>query len=132
MGKIVSFAVCDETRNAAARARTGYFVCRQRPTASFQKTYLDGAADLAIEIISPESIGRDRGEKFVEYEAAGIREYWLIDPERRQAEFYRLEFRRILSTDFHARRRFSIGSFARIFSCASNGFGRKLCRRFTP
>jgi len=56
----------------------------------FKKTYLDGAADLAIEIISPESVGRDRGEKFVEYEAAGIREYWLIDPERRQVEFYRL------------------------------------------
>ena len=57
----------------------------------FKKTFLDGAADLAIEIISPESVGRDRGEKFVEYEAAGIREYWLIDPERKQAEFYRLE-----------------------------------------
>jgi len=56
----------------------------------FKKTYLDGAADLAVEIISPESIGRDRGDKFVEYEAAGIKEYWLIDPERRQAEFYRL------------------------------------------
>jgi len=56
----------------------------------FKKTYLDGAADLAVEIISPESIGRDRGEKFVEYEAAKIREYWLIDPERKQAEFYRL------------------------------------------
>ncbi len=56
----------------------------------FKKTYLDGAADLAIEIISPESVGRDRGEKFVEYEAAGIREYWLFDPERKQTEFYRL------------------------------------------
>ena len=28
----------------------------------FKKTYLDGAADLAVEIISPESIGRDRGK----------------------------------------------------------------------
>jgi Uma2 family endonuclease len=65
------------------------FVSKERKHL-FKKTYLDGAADLAIEIISPESIGRDRGEKFVEYEAAGIREYWLIDPERRQAEFYRL------------------------------------------
>ena len=51
-------------------------------------TYLDGPADMVIEIISPESIGRDRGEKFVEYEAAGIREYWIIDPQRKQAEFY--------------------------------------------
>ena len=56
----------------------------------FKKTYLDGAADLAVEIISPESIGRDRGEKFIEYEAAGIREYWIIDPDRKMTEFYRL------------------------------------------
>ena len=43
-----------------------------------------------IEIVSPESVGRDRGDKFVEYEAAGVREYWLIDPEREQAGFYHL------------------------------------------
>jgi len=53
-------------------------------------TYLDGPADIVIEIISPESIGRDRGDKFVEYESAGIPEYWLIDPIRQQVEFYRL------------------------------------------
>ncbi len=58
--------------------------------ARLKQTFLDGAADLAVEIISPESIGRDRGEKFVEYEAAGVREYWLIDPDREQAEFYAL------------------------------------------
>jgi Uma2 family endonuclease len=56
-----------------------------------QPTFLDGPADLIVEIISPESIGRDRGEKFVEYEAAGIHEYWLIDPLRQQAEFYQLD-----------------------------------------
>jgi Uma2 family endonuclease len=45
-----------------------------------RKTYLDGPADLAVEIISEESIDRDRGRKFVEYEASGVQEYWLIDP----------------------------------------------------
>lgn len=50
--------------------------------------YLDGPADAVIEIVSPESIACDRGDKFVEYEAVGVREYWLIDPLRRQAEFY--------------------------------------------
>lgn len=55
-----------------------------------QESKLSEAADLVIEIVSPESVGRDRGEKFVEYEAAGVREYWLIDPDRQQAEFYQL------------------------------------------
>ncbi len=53
-------------------------------------TYLDGPADLLIEIVSPESISRDRGRKYVEYEAEGVAEYWLLDPLRRQAEFYQL------------------------------------------
>jgi Uma2 family endonuclease len=55
-----------------------------------KNTYLDGPADMVVEIISEESIGRDRGEKFVEYEAAEVLEYWLIDPIREQAEFYRI------------------------------------------
>ncbi len=53
-------------------------------------TYLDGPADLVVEIVSPESGARDRGAKFYEYERGGVREYWLIDPLRKQAEFYQL------------------------------------------
>jgi len=55
-----------------------------------KETYLDGPADLVVEIVSPESEGRDRGEKFYEYEQAGIPEYWLIDPHTKRAEFYQL------------------------------------------
>ncbi len=55
------------------------------------ETYLDGPADLVVEIVSPESAGRDRGDKFYEYRAAGIPEYWLIDPQLEQAEFYQLD-----------------------------------------
>jgi Uma2 family endonuclease len=55
-----------------------------------QPTYLDGPADIAVEIVSPDSVSRDRGDKFAEYEAAGVREYWLIDPERQEALFYAL------------------------------------------
>lgn len=60
-----------------------------------KKNRLEGPADLVVEIISPESRARDRGEKFYEYEAGGVREYWLIDPDRQQAEFYRPDERGI-------------------------------------
>ncbi|MGQ9497927.1 MAG: Uma2 family endonuclease [Desulfotomaculales bacterium] len=65
------------------------FINRER-LHHLKATYFDGAPDLVVEITSPESFARDRGEKYVEYEAAGVKEYWLIDPDRRQAEFYRL------------------------------------------
>jgi Uma2 family endonuclease len=63
------------------------FVAREH-LERLQETYLDGPADLAVEIVSPDSVGRDRGDKFYEYEAGGVPEYWLIDPQRQQAEFY--------------------------------------------
>jgi Uma2 family endonuclease len=65
------------------------FVAREH-LGRLQETYLDGPADLAVEIVSPESAGRDRGEKFYEYGQGGVSEYWLIDPQQEQAEFYRL------------------------------------------
>jgi Uma2 family endonuclease len=55
--------------------------------------YLDGPADLVVEISSPESRLRDRGEKFAEYALGGVPEYWLLDPEQRQADFYLLDAR---------------------------------------
>lgn len=50
--------------------------------------YLDGGADWIIEIASPESLLRDRGEKFAEYEASGVKEYWIIDPESKRVDFF--------------------------------------------
>jgi Uma2 family endonuclease len=65
------------------------FIAKER-LSLLKHTYLDGPADLAIEIVSPESTRRDRIEKFAEYEAAGVREYWLVDYEHQDAAFYAL------------------------------------------
>jgi Uma2 family endonuclease len=54
-------------------------------------SYLEGVADIAIEIVSPESDVRDYIDKLTEYEAAGVAEYWLIDPQRQQAIIHVLE-----------------------------------------
>lgn len=43
------------------------------------KKQLAGPADLVVEVILPESVSRDRNDKFDQYEAAGIREYWVVD-----------------------------------------------------
>jgi len=71
------------------RAPDIIFVSQER-LSQLGKTHLEGPADLVVEIISPESRGRDRGDKFYEYEQGGVREYWLVDPQRAQAEFYTL------------------------------------------
>jgi Uma2 family endonuclease len=54
-------------------------------------SYIDGPAELVIEVISLESRARDRGDKYYEYEQGGVKEYWLVDPMRRTTEFYQLD-----------------------------------------
>ena len=43
----------------------------------------NGAPDMAIEIISPSTAGRDRLIKFNKYLKAGVKEYWIVEPESR-------------------------------------------------
>ena len=53
---------------------------------------LVGPADLAIEIVTDDSVTRDRRDKYAEYETVGVPEYWILDPRsrRKRANFYRL------------------------------------------
>ena len=51
------------------------------------KRRIEGAPDLLVEILSPSTARRDRGEKLVVYAQSGVREYWIVDPEVRQIEF---------------------------------------------
>jgi Uma2 family endonuclease len=54
---------------------------------------LSGPADLVVEVISDDSVARDRADKFYEYQEAGVREYWILDsrPGRERADFYVLD-----------------------------------------
>lgn len=64
---------------------------RPESLARVRPTFSEGGADLVVEIVSLDSQARDRGDKFVEYERAGVEEYWIVDPLRRTASFYRLD-----------------------------------------
>lgn len=53
-----------------------------------EETYLDGPPDLAVEIVSAESVDRDWRDKFLEYQEAGVREYAVADPLYRRFVLY--------------------------------------------
>jgi Uma2 family endonuclease len=58
-----------------------------------QKTFFDGPPDLAIEIVSPESVERDYEKKRLVYQQAGVAEYWIIDEDLKKVTLLRLDRR---------------------------------------
>ena len=44
---------------------------------------IEGAPDLAVELLSPSTRRKDMLLKLAKYENAGVREYWIVDPEHR-------------------------------------------------
>lgn len=60
---------------------TGYVVAERTHLIG---TYLNGAPDLAIEVVSPGTRAFDNEAKFEAYAKNGVREAWFIDLERKQ------------------------------------------------
>lgn len=50
-----------------------------------------GAPDWIIEIVSPSSKPRDYMTKLCKYRAVGVREYWIVDPEKQTIMVYGFE-----------------------------------------
>jgi len=48
--------------------------------------WIEGVPDLLVEVLSPSRPGHDRKIKFDAYARAGVREYWIVDPEERIIE----------------------------------------------
>jgi Uma2 family endonuclease len=63
---------------------------------------LEGPPDLVIEILSPGTAKRDRGEKRDLYERSGVREYWIVDPDQKHVEQWVLVGERFASRGAHA------------------------------
>jgi len=58
-------------------------------------TAMIGPADICMEVVSLESVSRDHGEKYEEYEKGGVREYWIFDPIHRETRFNRLNDQKV-------------------------------------
>ena len=67
------------------------FYVSEANLSSLEEQRYNGAPDLIVEVVSPGSVREDRVRKFTEYEQAGVREYWLVDPRpnQRTVECYR-------------------------------------------
>jgi Uma2 family endonuclease len=50
-----------------------------------------GAPDLVIEVVSPTSRWMDYFRKTALYSRAGVREYWIVDPDKERTTVYRFE-----------------------------------------
>jgi Uma2 family endonuclease len=51
---------------------------------------VEGPPDLVIEVLSPSTADRDRGVKLDRYRVHGVVEYWIVDPEKRTVEVWKL------------------------------------------
>jgi Uma2 family endonuclease len=71
-----------------AREPDVFYISRNKLPQLTSKQF-EGGPDLVVEIVSRGSVREDKVDKLIEYERAGVGEYWLLDPRPRQktAEF---------------------------------------------
>ena len=60
-------------------------------TSKLDENGCHGAPDWVIEIVSPSSRSRDYIRKMLKYGTAGVREYWIVDPEKQTVTVYNFE-----------------------------------------
>jgi Uma2 family endonuclease len=85
------YAIESRPGRRAGREPDVFFILQEHRDRITSK-FFAGAPDAVFEVISEESVNRDRTEKLLEYQELGVPEYWLIDsrPGRETLECYRL------------------------------------------
>jgi Uma2 family endonuclease len=61
-----------------------------------------GAPDFVAEILSPSNTAIEMERKFELYREAGVREYWVLDPEHRTLHTYRFQGEKVSSHSYRA------------------------------
>lgn len=96
------FAVADRIGATVVDSPTDVFFAGANPVqpdillllagnpASYSTRGLEGVPDLVVEVLSPSTRGHDVLTKRALYARAGVREYWLVDPNARAVDILRL------------------------------------------
>jgi len=90
VGDVVSEGIVMQLEAQNSRREPDLMVILKNNPGKFTETAMIGPADICVEVVSPESAGRDYSNKYEEYERGKVREYWIIDPQREVASFHRL------------------------------------------
>lgn len=67
------------------------FISAERVDEIVTPRRVEGPPDLIVEILSPSNWMDDRRLKFELYEEAGVREYWIVDPDKLEIEVFVLQ-----------------------------------------
>ena len=59
-----------------------------------------GAPDWIVEVVSPTTRSMDYGRKLFKYHSAGVREYWVVDTDRRLVTVYNFERNQMVEYSF--------------------------------
>lgn len=90
LGEALGPEVCVRANSKRRRLPDVFFIAKERAD-RLLKNHFEGAPSLIVEVVSDDSVDRDWRVKYLEYERAGVDEYWVIDPLYQRVEAYALE-----------------------------------------
>ncbi len=90
LGKILHAPTDVRLGELASPVQPDILFIRQERLNIIKKDWVEGAPDLIVEILSPSNWIDDRRTKYRVYAQAGVREYWIVDPDKRQIELFAL------------------------------------------
>ena len=90
LGKVFAGPAVLRVRRNLDREPDVFFVAAERLT-NVSSQYVRAPVDFIIEVLSQGGRIRDLNEKAEEYEAAGVREYWVVDIDSREVVVHRLQ-----------------------------------------
>ena len=87
----VHIAPCDVRldRDDYTMVQPDLMICCNRDQIAEKR--IEGAPDFVLEVTSPSSAYLDRHKKLQKYRDAGVREYWIVDPQKETVTVYHFE-----------------------------------------
>ncbi len=81
LGEVFSAPIDVRLGHSAALVQPDILFIAKERLRIVKEQNIEGPPDLIVEILSPGTAVYDRQNKFQAYAAAGVREYWLVDPD---------------------------------------------------